>query len=141
MNGDRGLVLSAEATRDFFTAYLGSHATPEHVDLPDLDPTDGGVVERDTYRGGAENNEVVFYRVNGAGHSPPSIAHPLGPGAELIFGKQNHDIETAVEIWSFLQGRQLAPTPLPASGSWGGPILVGLLLGMGLVGMARWRRQ
>ncbi len=111
--GNRGLVLSADATREFFTNFLGTDADPEHVDFPDLDPTDAGDVGRDTYRGGMEGNEVVFYRANGAGHNFPSIAHPLGPGGEAIFGEQNHDIESAVEIWSFFRAENSSRSRFP----------------------------
>lgn len=134
--GNRGLVLSADATRDFFTNFLGTDADPEHVDFPDLDPSDAGDVGRDTYRGGMEGNEVVFYRANGAGHNFPSIAHPLGPGGEAIFGEQNHDIESAVEIWDFFHGRELEPTSVPASRAWGTAIVATLLMALGFTALA-----
>jgi polyhydroxybutyrate depolymerase len=43
-----------------------------------------------------------LYRVNGGGHQVPS----LSPNSEVNFkhfGKRNHDIETADEIWSFVK--------------------------------------
>lgn len=93
--GNRGLVLSAEATRDFWRARLGTAPTPEHTAFPDLDPDDVGTVTSDLYRGGREGSEVLFYTVAGGGHVPPSIAYPSG-------GAQNHDVEATQEFWRFL---------------------------------------
>jgi polyhydroxybutyrate depolymerase len=113
---NRGLVLSAEQTRDYWRTFLGTAPIPQHTVFPDLDPNDGGVVEFDLYWGGIGGKRVAFYRVNGAGHLTPSISHVAPSSIEAIFGKQNHDIEAAVEIWNFLGDETLAtgPTDVPA---------------------------
>ncbi len=114
INGNRGLVLSAHATRDLWIGFLETDPVPSHVVLPDLDPLDEGVVGVDTYAGGTQDSELVFYTVNAAGHNIPSIQHILGPLGESILGNQNHDIEAAVEIWSFLsQHRRPTAVPVP----------------------------
>lgn len=95
VGGNRGLVVSAEATRDFWRERLGTSDPPQHTDFPDLDPTDVGTVSSDRYTGGRGGAEVLFYRVEGGGHVPPSIAYPAG-------GAQNRDVEAVHEYWRFL---------------------------------------
>ncbi|MDP3939337.1 MAG: PHB depolymerase family esterase [Deltaproteobacteria bacterium] len=110
--GNRGSVLSAEQTRDYWRSLLGTTPMPQHTVFPDLDPNDGGVVEFDLYTGGIGGKRVAFYRVNGAGHLTSSISHQATPEIEQIFGKQNHDIETAIEIWSFFENETLTQNPI-----------------------------
>jgi polyhydroxybutyrate depolymerase len=100
---NRGLVLSAEETRDLWRGILGTDPTPQHVEFPDIDSEDGGTVTLDLYSGGADGSEVAFYKVEGGGHTPPSIQHPLGDFFESLLGPQNHDIESAEQIWNFLK--------------------------------------
>jgi polyhydroxybutyrate depolymerase len=132
--GNRGEVLSADATRDAWRSFLGTAPVPEHTVPPDLDPDDGGVVEIDLYSGGSAGKRVAFYRVNGAGHLPPSIAHVAPASLEQVLGKQNHDIEAADEIWAFF--RDDAPaggsSDVPAL-SGRGIVLTALLLAAALV--------
>lgn len=105
--GNRGAVASAEDTRDFWRNVLHTGATPQHTDFADLDASDGGTVARDLYTGGTEQSQVAFYTVSGAGHQIPSIAHHASALVERLFGKQNHDVEAAAEIWTFLKGKRL----------------------------------
>jgi polyhydroxybutyrate depolymerase len=112
--GNRGAVESAAATRDHWRSLLQIGSTPHHVDFPDLDATDGGAVARDLYGGVTsypgvpiEVTEVAFYTVNGGGHQIPSVAHHAPPAVEQLFGKQNHDVEAAAEIWTFLKRQRL----------------------------------
>jgi polyhydroxybutyrate depolymerase len=95
VGGNRGLVLSAEATRDFWRARLGTGDASAHTDFPDLDPDDVGTVSSDLYAGGRDGSEVLFYRVENGGHVPPSIAYRAG-------GAQNRDVEATHEFWRFL---------------------------------------
>jgi polyhydroxybutyrate depolymerase len=105
----RGLVLSAEATRDFWRERLGTGPTPQHTDFPDLDPNDVGTVTSDRYTGGRNGSEVLFYTLNGSGHAPPSIAYPSLPA-------QNHDIETYDEFWRFLSAHRRSGAASRSSG-------------------------
>ena len=107
--GNRGLVLSAEATRDFWRERLGTNPTPQHVDFPDLDPNDAGTVSSDRYVGGREGSEVLFYTVAGGGHVPPGIAYPAS-------GAQNRDIEAFDEYWRFLSAQRRSGVGRRASG-------------------------
>jgi polyhydroxybutyrate depolymerase len=102
--GNRGLVLSSAATREFWRNVLATEPTATRVVLPDTSAADASHVEIDLYCGGTEGSGLAFYTVNGGGHTLPSIAHPLPP-AFASLGVQNRDIEAAAEIWRFL-GRQ-----------------------------------
>jgi len=102
--GNRGLVASAHATRDFWIDALGTQPTPAHVDFPDLDPSDGSTVSLDLYANGAAGAEVAFYTVAGGGHTTPSVAHPTG-------GAQNRDLEAVRQMWGFLADKRRAGAP------------------------------
>jgi polyhydroxybutyrate depolymerase len=77
-----------------------------HV-FPDLDPEDGGIVERFTHGNGREATEVVLYRVNGGGHSAPSIRERYSALFERYFNRQNHDVEMTAELWRFFRDKTL----------------------------------
>jgi polyhydroxybutyrate depolymerase len=57
-----------------------------------------------------EGSEVLFYRVDGSGHSVPSTA-PIGPAGWEASGRRNRDIETAQVLWTFFQAHRLPPSP------------------------------
>jgi hypothetical protein len=102
---NRGLVLSAEATRDFWRERLGTTATPQRYAFPDLDPDDGSTVTSELYAGGREGSVVLFFVVAGGGHQPPSIANPT-------IGMQNHDVEAVQEFWRFFADKRLSGQPV-----------------------------
>ncbi len=137
ISGNRGTVFSAAATREFFRNFLGTAPDPVHTLFPDLDPADAGRAERGLYGGGAEGTEVAFYMLSNGGHNFPSIAHPLTPLAESIFGRQNHDIEAAEEVWSFLSRHTLSGTAVPGLPRWG---WLGLTVALAAAVRARARR-
>jgi len=56
---------------------------------------------------------VAFYTVNGGGHLTPSIQSPVPPVVESVFGRQNHDIETAEEIWRSCRASVIRRTASP----------------------------
>ncbi len=74
--------------------------------FPDLDPDDGGVVERFVYSGGIDSTEVVLYKVHGGGHSAPSIKEQYSALYEHYFNRQNHDIEMVNEVWEFFKSKR-----------------------------------
>lgn len=93
--GDRGTVLSALETVNFWIARNQTTETEPVMAYPDLDPTDGSTVVGERYVGGADDSEVMFVTVIGGGHSMPSLRYPSA-------GRQNRDVESAVEAWAFL---------------------------------------
>ncbi len=100
---DHGTVLSTEESVQIFTTLDATAAQPQTYLFADLDPDDGGRVTRYRYAGGKEETEVVLYKVEGGGHSAPSIKERYSAIYEYYFGKQNHDIEAVEEIWSFFK--------------------------------------
>ncbi len=122
----RGAVLSAEATRDrWLERNRLSASDPERIQFADLDPGDDSVVRGEVYAG--QGLEVRYYVMEGGGHAMPSIERNVPPGAQLLVGPQNHDIEGAAEAWSFFQ-RFTAAAPEHGgslSGLWYDPSLPG----------------
>lgn len=99
MAGDRGQILSAEQSIARWTERNGARQTPEVTAFEDIDADDGSTVERLLYQG--DGPSVAFYRVNGGGHTEPSIAARYTRVFQLAVGNQNHDIEMATQIWDF----------------------------------------
>ncbi len=101
--GDRGEVRSAEATRDAWLAANGADGLqPQVRTLPDLDTVDASIVVCETYSPSGSGAAVEYCRVEGGGHTMPSIAYQLPRWLEQIVGRQNHDVEGARLAWSFL---------------------------------------
>ncbi len=84
-----------------------TRSKPSVKKFPDLDPKDGSMVTRYTYSGGIRGTEVVLYKIEGGGHSAPSIAERYSRLFEFFFGKQNHDIEMTREVWAFFKSKKL----------------------------------
>ncbi|HLD36407.1 MAG TPA: PHB depolymerase family esterase [Planctomycetota bacterium] len=70
------------------------------TDEPDLDPNDGTRVYKEVYSGGADNTEVVFYKIQGGGHTWPNGYQYL---SEKLVGKTCHDIDANALIWEFFK--------------------------------------
>lgn len=77
---------------DFWVGY--DNCQPANiVDIEDIDPTDGSTVERFDYLDCDSDNEVVFYKVTGGGHT--------WPGSPIPFGITCQDFDASDEIWKF----------------------------------------
>jgi polyhydroxybutyrate depolymerase len=86
------------------------------VAFPDIDVTDGSLIERIDHPSPSAGAPVRLLRMVGAGHSIPSRDRRLSAAAELFVGPQNHDIEGAAVAWEFLSG--FAAYPAIADGQW-----------------------
>ena len=106
-NPDHGSVLSTNKTVDYWISFDHTDTIPETYTYPDLDTTDGGVVQRFSYKNGKNGTEVVLYKVVGGGHSAPSIKEQYSALFEQYFNKQNHDIEMTTEVWNFFKSKTL----------------------------------
>ncbi|NPA68076.1 MAG: hypothetical protein GXO50_05650 [Chlorobi bacterium] len=106
-NPDYGSVYSTEYSVDFWKNFNHTDSIPDIFVFPDRDTSDGGIVERYTYKNGVENTEVVLYKINGGGHSAPSIKEQYSALFEEYFNKQNHDIEMTDEVWAFFKDKRL----------------------------------
>ncbi|MDQ7088618.1 MAG: PHB depolymerase family esterase [Acidobacteriota bacterium] len=108
---ERGRVISAEATREYWIAHNLTEAGPgEFTAYDDLDPDDGTTAESTLYRRGYEGAEVAFYRIRNGGHVTPSIDHPRSRLVLQLLGLglQNHDIEGSRQAWAFLSRQRLS---------------------------------
>ncbi len=106
-NPDYGSVYSAEKSVKIWTDFNHTDSFPEIYVFPDKDTDDGGIVEKYTYKNGYENTEVILYKINGGGHSAPSIQEQYSTLFEDSFNKQNHDIEMTTEVWNFFKNKSL----------------------------------
>ncbi|MBC8266886.1 MAG: prolyl oligopeptidase family serine peptidase [Flavobacteriales bacterium] len=86
-SGGWGAYLSIPATIDYFKTK--NNLTDLFVDtLPDIDPNDGSIIERNIYSSPNTTNEVWLYKVIGGGHDWPGS-----------WG--NMDVDISQEIWNF----------------------------------------
>lgn len=91
-----GGMMTAEETVDFWVSHNQSSASPYTSQMPDTNPHDGTRVTRLTY--GAYNNEVVYYRIEGGGHTWPGA---LINGPKDIVGRTTDDINASEIIADF----------------------------------------
>ena len=96
MFGNRGAVLSAEESIDYFRDLAGHVGAADITSLPDRDPNDGSTVELRRWSTPGKK-PVVLYAIQNGGHNAP---HPKLTLPRLL-GPTNHDISAAGEIWTF----------------------------------------
>ena len=96
--GNRGPVLSAQASIDYFRKLAGLEGAPDVTQFPDRDPGDGSTAERSSWSAPGKRS-VALYAIKGGGHNVP---HPAMHGWRLL-GNSNRDIHAANEIWDFFQ--------------------------------------
>ncbi len=106
-NPDHGSAQSTENSVNFWINFNHTDTVPITFTFPDLDSLDGGIVEKFDYKNGDQSTEVVLYKVNGGGHSAPSIQEQYSALFEQYFNKQNHDIEMTTEVWNFFKDKTL----------------------------------
>ncbi len=104
-NPDHGTVLSAEESVAYWVEHNKTDTIPIITNFPDINTEDDSHVIRYEFRNGTDGAEVVLYKVIGGGHAEPSIQEQYSALFELMFGKQNHDIEMAHEIWAFFKSK------------------------------------
>ena len=95
---NRGPVLSAQASIDYFRGLAGLDAAPRTTRFDDRDTSDGSIVERALWSAPGKR-QVALYTVRGGGHGVP---HPATFGPRLL-GHTNRDVHAAYEIWDFFQ--------------------------------------
>jgi len=97
---DRGTVISAAETTQFWVKANKCNAVPRTIDLPDLDANDGTRVHYAQFTGGRGGSEVVVYGIEGGGHTWPGGKQYLGEGT---VGKTCRDINASELIWEFFR--------------------------------------
>jgi polyhydroxybutyrate depolymerase len=101
----KGLVPNALATVDFWVRHNGCPPPPTDVELPDADPNDGTRITRRTYATGASGAEVIFYSVQGGGHTWPGAPIQYLPVG--LVGVTSQDMNATETIWAFFQTQHL----------------------------------
>ena len=103
--GNRGAVLSAEETLNYWVSlnHLNTQKRTNRY-YEDFNTDDGSIIIKNEFNRPLTNPPVEFYVISGGGHSMPSIKHSI-PGLleATILGKQNRDLEGALEAWKFLR--------------------------------------
>jgi polyhydroxybutyrate depolymerase len=94
----RGDVLSTAASARFWVEQDRCAPRPEAAALPDLDPTDGTTVRRESYGGCSGGAEVVVYAIDGGGHTWPGGSQYL---SARIIGPVSRDIDASSLILEF----------------------------------------
>ena len=105
--GGRGTVLSAQESVAAWVTFNQTDEIPTVRAFADIDPSDGSTVTSTTYMNGIEETEIVLYEIAGGGHVEPSLQEQYSRIFEVTFGRQNHDIEMATEIWNFFRSKTL----------------------------------
>jgi polyhydroxybutyrate depolymerase len=108
---NRGRVVSAEATRDYWLQANGLAAVTPSLTTVNVDPADAGQANRFLYAGA---EPVEWWRLDGAGHPAPSRTVLAG---NAVSGPQNRDVEFAEIAWNFFAARLPASAPPAVSGS------------------------
>lgn len=98
---NRGPVLSAQASVDYFRKLAGLDGGPQVTRFPDVDAGDGSTVDRSLWSARGKRT-VALYAVQGGGHNVP---HPAMHGWRLL-GNSNRDIHAATEIFKFFQAAE-----------------------------------
>jgi len=99
-----GKVLSARETVMYWVTRNGCVPSPRVSWEPDRDPEDGTRVRRESYDRCRNGAEVVFYMIEGGGHSWPG---GLQYFPEWLIGKTNRDMEATEVIWEFFKKHTL----------------------------------
>jgi polyhydroxybutyrate depolymerase len=96
---------SAPETAFFFARHDGC-TTRTETPVPHINEESSSTVTLTRFSGCTDGTEVLFYRVDGSGHSVPSMA-PIGAEGWDASGRRNRDVETARVLWDFFQAHRL----------------------------------
>ena len=94
----------------FWVEANGCDPTPTVERLPDLDPDDEILIQKDTYSDCLEDTQVVLYTVEGGGHTWPG-----GPqyAPKPFIGRVSRDLHAGEAIWTFFEDSARIPSELP----------------------------
>jgi polyhydroxybutyrate depolymerase len=93
--------LSASETAQFWASHNGCKPAPTVTYETDSDPADGTRVRSEAYDCGSREREVVFYAIEGGGHTWPG-GWQYYP--EDLIGRTSRDIDATRVIWEFFEG-------------------------------------
>ncbi|OGF63650.1 MAG: hypothetical protein A2Y62_02040 [Candidatus Fischerbacteria bacterium RBG_13_37_8] len=96
----RGKVISAQDSVQYWISHNKCSPKPKISYLQDKDPSDETRIRQETYSECSANSNVIFYAVEGAGHTWPGGMQYL---PKWIIGKTSYDIDAAELIWDFFK--------------------------------------
>lgn len=102
---NRGLVISTDESINYWINRNQTDTTPLIENLIDINIGDNSNVQKFTYNNGINATEVVLYKINGGGHTEPSLVEKYSETYLAIVGEQNEDIEMAEEVWRFFRDK------------------------------------
>lgn len=97
----RGSVISAQETVGFWLNHNNIATPPVITHYPNINKRDKSTVQSSLYKNNDNGSEVVFYQINGGGHTEPSLTQHHRRLYKRIVGEQNRDIEMVTEVWKF----------------------------------------
>jgi polyhydroxybutyrate depolymerase len=100
LNRTYGAVRSMNETVQFWVTHNNCTKTPLISELPDIDPKNGCIVTTYEYANGLGNTTVLFYSINGGGHTWPSGGKYL---TESLVGRICYDFNACEHIWAFFE--------------------------------------
>ena len=95
---DRGTVLPASLSAQYWVKADHCNPDPHSLDLPDVDATDGCQVKYANWTGGRFGTEVGVFGISGGGHTWPG-GMQYAPESQI--GKTCRDINASKAIWDF----------------------------------------
>jgi len=98
--GNRGRIVPTKRALELWTRADGLTGEPQHGDLPDAYPKDGCTVKSTRWGGGREGVEVLYYEVEGGGHTWPGGYQYL---PKLMIGRTCRDFDASAAIWEFFK--------------------------------------
>lgn len=99
-----GEVSGVAASRDFWLHADGLGGPPLVADLPHRVAADPTRAHKEVW-GAAAGPQVEVLTIQNGGHVEPSLRYHYGPFYGSIVGKQNQDLESAEEAWSFFRDK------------------------------------
>ena len=107
MRKTMGRVLSVPDTVQFWQNKNHCLKTPVISELPDNDPGDGMKVIKSEYAAGADGGDLVFYAVEGGGHTWPGPRALVQYMPPFLIGRACKDFDATAVIWSFFSTHRL----------------------------------
>jgi polyhydroxybutyrate depolymerase len=74
----------------------------DNIDVPNTNTTDTATAQRINYRSCADNTELLFYKINGGGHTWPNAL------INTNYGPTCRDFDGSAEIWNFFNRYSLS---------------------------------
>ena len=103
MQEQHGRVIPMKDTVEFWHKANGCAGAPRERQVLDRDPDDGMRTDVFTWTDCKGGSELVFYRMNGAGHGLPGRSRDKSETAERLGGKSSNDFDSSEETWAFVK--------------------------------------